>query len=620
MTRTKMVRSIVAFCMVLALVVVGMLQPGLVAVAASSGEITLKGENSTGSEVYWFDASVQHPKDYTKIVGFKIKAKMTKHGNYGAGAQDDTYQCGMVICSKHAHGPSDYEFTYPDEQTPSFDADGDTITAFGVGDAGWLVTMAFSNGISTAEDAKDGDTVTLTYEGSKALFKKGDPIMTVVSYLGDFDYKSVEWIVGDPEPDNELEWNPVESKVYEDVATVSKKKQNGNNYVDIYVPDTGRKSYPVVLWIHGGGYVTGNRKNTLVKSSKEYFLAHGYAFVSCEYTLTEYDSEGNYGKAGMPQMLYDVKAAVRFLRAHAKEYKLNTKFICAMGESAGAGLALMMATSNGDSTMEDKSMGHSKYSSDVQAAISICGPTSYTGIWLWCLPALLGEDATDVTKAAENLELSVKYSPTERVSKDTVPMYLASSKEDQTVPIAMAYELYAKASLVMSQDDLTTAFYEEGGHVSRGTFDTYEAYTRYGEFLDQHKYEYLPKTTSLVGDTFTKNGITYKVTRKIATNRRVKVIGTTKSKGATSITIPDKVWYKDGYYEVDKIAGDVFSGYSNVKRVTIKSTKITKIGSNAFKGINKKAVFYVPQSKLSKYKKLLTSKTGFKKTMTVKGQ
>jgi len=274
----KTIRKI-SLSMVLALLMlVSVFQPALSSVAASSGEITKRGENSSGSDVYWFDASVQHPDDYTKIVGFKIKAKMKKHGNYGAGAADDTYQCGMVICSKGAHEPSEYEFTYPDEQTPSFDADGDTITAFGIGDSGWLVTMAFSNGISTAEDAKDGDTVTLTYEGTKSLFKKKDSIMTVVSYLGDFEYKSIEWIVGDPEETNEVEWDPVEYKEYLDVPTVSSKKQNGNNYVDIYVPDTGKKSYPVVLWIHGGGYVTGNRKNTLVKSSKAYFLAHGYAF------------------------------------------------------------------------------------------------------------------------------------------------------------------------------------------------------------------------------------------------------------------------------------------------------------------------------------------------------
>ena len=70
---------------------------------------------------------------------------------------------------------------------------------------------------------------------------------------------------------------------------------------------------------------------------------------------------------------------------------------------------------------------------------------------------------------------------------------------------------------------------------------------------------------------------------------------------------------------VTKIGKNAFSGCKNLKSITIKGKGLKKVGANAIKGINKKAVIKVPKTKVKAYKKLFTKKTGYKKkTMTIK--
>ena len=126
------------------------------------------------------------------------------------------------------------------------------------------------------------------------------------------------------------------------------------------------------------------------------------------------------------------------------------------------------------------------------------------------------------------------------------------------------------------------------------------------------------KTPALKGITYKKGSLKYTVVSDyIGGKGTVCVTGLTKN--TSSVTIPKTVQLESYKYKVVKINSKAFYKKSKLKKITIQSTTITSIGKNAFKGINKKAVIKVPKSKYSKYKKLLTSKTGFaKKTMKVK--
>lgn len=90
-----------------------------------------------------------------------------------------------------------------------------------------------------------------------------------------------------------------------------------------------------------------------------------------------------------------------------------------------------------------------------------------------------------------------------------------------------------------------------------------------------------------------------------------------KKKNKKSLVIPAIVTYKGVKYKVTAINAKAFSGCKKLKKITVKSKTITKVGKNAFKNIHKKCVIKVPASKLKKYKKLMKKK-GQAKTVKIK--
>src|SRR5512139_2445691 len=80
--------------------------------------------------------------------------------------------------------------------------------------------------------------------------------------------------------------------------------------LDIYLPDEGDGPFPVVFHIHGGGFAIGDKRDMHVAG---YFrgLQKGYAVVSANYRLS--------CEAIFPSGLQDLKAAIRWIRAHQKQ-------------------------------------------------------------------------------------------------------------------------------------------------------------------------------------------------------------------------------------------------------------------------------------------------------------
>lgn len=142
--------------------------------------------------------------------------------------------------------------------------------------------------------------------------------------------------------------------------------------------------------------------------------------------------------------------------------------------------------------------------------------------------------------------------------------------------------------------------------------------------------------------TYTVGSYVYKVSRT-ATNKKAgeAVVTKAKSKNVKSITVADTVKIGGATYKVTGITNgafknsqsatkatigknvktidaNAFRGCAKLKKITIKSTGITKIGNNAIKGISAKAVIKVPVAKLTAYQKKLNAKTGYKSTMIIK--
>ena len=107
--------------------------------------------------------------------------------------------------------------------------------------------------------------------------------------------------------------------------------------LDLYTP-AGTPPFPVVVWVHGGSWVSGDR--ALFPGHPALRLRdRGYAVATIDYRLVP---EGFF-----PAQSHDCKAAVRWLRGNADRYGLDRSRVAAWGASAGGHLAALLGTSGG---------------------------------------------------------------------------------------------------------------------------------------------------------------------------------------------------------------------------------------------------------------------------------
>ncbi|TWT94630.1 alpha/beta fold hydrolase [Stieleria varia] len=134
--------------------------------------------------------------------------------------------------------------------------------------------------------------------------------------------------------------------------------------MDVYRPKGVWGQLPAVVCIHGGGWANGNR--TSHEKIAQALAARGYVAATISYRLS--------GEAPFPAAIHDCKAAVRFLRANAREYGIDDAKIGAIGLSAGGHLTALLATSGGVPELEGDG-GSTEYSSEIQAAIPMGAQT-----------------------------------------------------------------------------------------------------------------------------------------------------------------------------------------------------------------------------------------------------
>ena len=134
------------------------------------------------------------------------------------------------------------------------------------------------------------------------------------------------------------------------------------NLLDLYLPNNPIVKYPVILWIHGGGLTTGDKSMARRGTA---LVKEGFALVSINYRLApEYY---------LPTQIYDVKAAVRWVRANSEKYNLDSDNIGVLGGSAGASLAAVLGTSADVEELEGSVGNNLDHSSRVQAVVPLAG-------------------------------------------------------------------------------------------------------------------------------------------------------------------------------------------------------------------------------------------------------
>src|ERR1700754_5069543 len=103
--------------------------------------------------------------------------------------------------------------------------------------------------------------------------------------------------------------------------------------LDVYAPQ-GAKNLPVVFWIHGGGWQTGDKKDVQLKPQA--FTDKGFVFVSTNYRLLP--------SVDMATLIRDIAKSIRWVHEHIADHGGDPKRLLVMGHSAGAQLAALICT------------------------------------------------------------------------------------------------------------------------------------------------------------------------------------------------------------------------------------------------------------------------------------
>lgn len=153
-----------------------------------------------------------------------------------------------------------------------------------------------------------------------------------------------------------------------EAETVAYASNSAAQVCDIYTPEGADKT-PVIVLVHGGGFMFGDQGMAIIKPVIEAAVAHGYAVVSVDYRKSS--------EAVFPAALSDVKAAVRFVRANAENYGFDENKIVIWGESAGAYLSLMTALTPGVASLDGDVTDNAGVSSQVRALVSFYAPVEF---------------------------------------------------------------------------------------------------------------------------------------------------------------------------------------------------------------------------------------------------
>lgn len=217
---------------------------------------------------------------------------------------------------------------------------------------------------------------------------------------------------------------PMGGHAFKDISYAS----NGHlrQKLDLYTP-ASKKPVPLIILIHGGSFLFGDKAD----EDPVGFVQAGYAVASLNYRFSS--------DALFPAQIQDCKAAVRWLRAHAAQYKLQADHFIVSGGSAGGYLAAMLGTT-GDTRLFDVG-DNLAYSSQVQAVIDIFGPTDFLQMDAHKLPDGVSHNGADSPESKliggpiqANPDKVAQANPVTYISGDDAPFLIIHGDMDKQVP------------------------------------------------------------------------------------------------------------------------------------------------------------------------------------------
>jgi acetyl esterase/lipase len=243
--------------------------------------------------------------------------------------------------------------------------------------------------------------------------------------------------------------------------------------LDIYRRRDAPGPHPTLMYIHGGGWNSGHKEDGMMYTLP--WLEMGWNVVNVEYRLG--------GVAAAPGAVEDCQCALRWVAAHAAEYRIDAARIVVMGDSSGGHLALTTGMIPASAGL-DRPCNSSRDNPlpRVAAIVSWFGITDVADLLQG--PDMRGYAVEWLAKSANREEMARRVSPAAWARSDLPPIVTVHGDADPTVPYSQAVKLRDALTAVHAPNLLITI--PGGKHGGFSPEERIRAYVAIREFLAKY--------------------------------------------------------------------------------------------------------------------------------------
>jgi len=259
--------------------------------------------------------------------------------------------------------------------------------------------------------------------------------------------------------------------------------------LDIYWPEKGAGPFPVIVSIHGGAFMGGDKRDVQITSMLK-GLERGYCVVGVNYRMS--------GEAQFPALVHDIKAAIRWIRSNARDYLFDPNRIATWGGSAGGYQSLMAGVAADVARLDDPGLGNTGQPSHVQAVVDWFGPTDFLKMDEQLAESGMAppeEEAHNSSNSPESLLLGKKItevpdlvraaSPETYIHPNVPPFLIQHGTGDNIVPHQQSVNFAARVREICGNARVILELLEGAGHADP-EFDSEKNVEKVLDFLDQH--------------------------------------------------------------------------------------------------------------------------------------
>lgn len=204
--------------------------------------------------------------------------------------------------------------------------------------------------------------------------------------------------------------------------------ENKPQKLDVYTPANVKDGTPLIIHVHGGSWVSGKKSDYDMIDSIESLATAGFVVASIDYRLAPIDK--------FPAQIQDVKCAIKYMRVNAAKYHVDPNKIGLLGESAGAHLASLAATTAGKADFEP--LENAGINESVLAVVDLFGPIDLQK-YVDTTPVVRSGVEQFVGDYNKTLASPINY-----VTAQTPPFLIVHGDQDNLVPFDQSQVLYDK--------------------------------------------------------------------------------------------------------------------------------------------------------------------------------